>query len=386
MTTIRGAMFGLALLPPRRYCEYVPSFEPVRDRPLPGDWFVSDGWYYLGSEGHIGPLGLQELKRTLAGFRNGKDVLVWREGFSGWERAGDVPELRARTSLPPSQTGSQRDGAANPKLPLWDTIRLSYSSYFHNFTDVLRISWLWLAVVTPLCGIMNWVQFSLMADVIASMKRGMPASKPIETTVLSNVAYLVFIFAGVSIAVAWHRRIVLGEHPGFSGSNLATKSLWRYLGMGIVIGLIVLLPALLLSLPMFVLLSPVVAGGAPRFPMLIPVIFLVYLAAFAVFLRLSLLLPARAIGDLHLTFKETWKRTRGNTWRMFWGTAACAWLPILAAQIVLVGSLGPGMSAIEAFASRMAFIVTILFVYHLLTLPIAIGFLSYSYRHFFGRT
>jgi hypothetical protein len=300
---------------------------------------VSDDWYYLGSEGHIGPLGLQELKRTLAGFQNGKDVLVWRKGFPGWKKADDVPELRPRTSLPPSPTGGRRNSAA--KLPLWKTIRLSYSSYFLNFPDVLRISWLWLAVVAPLMGIMSWLQFSLMADVIASMKRGTPASKPIETTALSNVANLVFIFAGVSIAVAWHRRIVLGEHPGFSGSNLATKSLWRYLGMGIAIGLIVLLPALLLSLPMFVLLSPVVAGGAPRFPMLIPVIFLIYLAAFAVFLRLSLLLPARAVGDLALTFKETWKRTRGNTWRMFWGIAACALLPALTARSPYLDFLVP---------------------------------------------
>jgi hypothetical protein len=331
---------------------------------------MSDGWYYLGAQGHIGPLGLQELKRTLAGFRNGKDVLVWREGFSSWERAGDVPELDVEMLLSQPQTGSGRDRAANQKLPLWDTIRLSYSTYFRNFPDVLRISWLWLAVVAPLMGIMSWLQFSLMADVIASMKRGMPASKPIETTALSNVANLVFIFAGVSIAVAWHRRIVLGEHPRFSGSNLATKSLWRYLGMGIVIGLIVLLPALLLSLPMFVLLSPVVAGGAPRFPMLIPVIFLIYLAAFAVFLRLSLLLPARAVGDLALTFKETWKRTRGNTWRMFWGIAACALLPALTAEIALFGFLGPGVPTSEVFAGRMAVIMTIFVVYYLLTLPI----------------
>jgi GYF domain 2 len=134
---------------------------------------MSDGGYYLGSEGHIGPLGLQELKRTFAGFQNRKVVLVWRKGFPGWKRADDVPELRARTSLPPSPTGSRRDGAA--KLPLWDTICVSYSSYFQNFPDVLRISWLWLAVVTPLVGIMNWVQFSLMADVMAGMKRGMRA-------------------------------------------------------------------------------------------------------------------------------------------------------------------------------------------------------------------
>ncbi len=54
---------------------------------------------------------------------------------------------------------------------------------------------------------------------------------------------LVFTFAGVSIAVAWHRRIILGEQPGFSGSNVATKSLWRYDGVGFAIGLIAFLPS-----------------------------------------------------------------------------------------------------------------------------------------------
>jgi GYF domain 2 len=349
---------------------------------------VSDGWYYLGSEGHIGPLGLQELKKTLAEFPDGKDVLVWHEGFAGWERAGDVSELKARTSLPPQQIGSRRDGEANPKLPLWDTICLSYSTYFGNFQDVLRISWVWLAVAAPLAGIMNWLRFSWIAGVVAETKRGMPISLPIETILFQNATTLVFMLAGLSIAVAWHRRIILGEHCGFSGSNVATKNLWRYFWVGFAIGLIVFLPALVLVLPMFLLLSPVVGGGAPRFLMLIPVIFLVFLVAAAVMLRLSLLLPARAVGDLDLTFKETWKRTRGNTWRIFWGIAACTMLPMLAAPItfVLFGFLGPGMPASQAFAGRMAVVVTILSAYNLLTLPIGIGFLSYSYRHFFERT
>jgi hypothetical protein len=196
---------------------------------------------------------------------------------------------------------------------------------------------------------------------------------------------LALIFAGVSIAVAWHRRLILEEHPGLSGSNVATKSVWRYAWMGLAIGLVVIVPTLALSLSMFLLSSPIVTGGAPRFPLLAPVIFLLFVAAFAVFLRLSLLLPARAVGDVNLTFKETWKRTRGNTWRLFWGTVACAWLPILAAQVVSFGFLAPGMSTVEAFAIRMAVISPMLNVYHLLILPISIGFLSYSYLHFFGR-
>jgi hypothetical protein len=150
----------------------------------------------------------------------------------GLGRAGDVPELKARTSLPPQQIGSPHDGETNPKLPLWETIRLSYSTYFHNFTDVLRISWLWLAVATPLMGTMTW-QFSSMAGLMADMKRGPSPQIPthivsrlVETIPLGLAAGLVLMLAGLSIAVAWHRRIILGERPGFSGSNVATKNLW----------------------------------------------------------------------------------------------------------------------------------------------------------------
>jgi len=79
---------------------------------------VSDGWYYLSSRGHIGPLSLEELKETLAGFQNRKDVLVWSEGFPNWERAENVPELDVETLVSRPQTGSGRDRAGNPKLPL----------------------------------------------------------------------------------------------------------------------------------------------------------------------------------------------------------------------------------------------------------------------------
>ena len=44
----------------------------------------------------------------------------------------------------------------------------------------------------------------------------------------------------------------------------------------------------------------------------------VYVVAIAVLLRLSPLLPARA-SYLDRTFKDTWRQTRGNAWRLFWG-------------------------------------------------------------------
>ncbi len=353
---------------------------------------MSDGWYYLSAEGHVGPLSLERLKEILATFPNRIDVLVWSEGFPNWERAENVPELDVETLLSRPQTGSGRDRAANPKLPLWDTIRLSYSSYFHNFPDVLRISWLWLAAT----GILGWLLISWAAGVTAALKRGMPPSKPVETIVpativLVTIGILVFAVAGVSIAVAWHRRIILRELPGFSGSNVATKDLWRYVWMGFAIGLIVFLPLLVIVLSMSLLLSPLAKAGTPWSPIPIPIIFLLWLAGLAATLRLSLLLPARAVGDLDLTFKETWKRTSGNTWRIFWGIAACTLPPMLLVQLVvqIVSSSFLILSHVKSDGDvivGVAGINAILFVCNLLTLPIGIGFLSYSYSHFFGRT
>jgi hypothetical protein len=282
-------------------------------------------------------------------------------------------------------------GAASSKLPLWDAICRSYSTYFYNFPDVLRISWLWLVVTVPLSGFSNWLRWSWMAGVMANLKAGLPPqptahvmSSPIEIVVLGNFASLIVIFAGVSIAVAWHRRIILDEHPGFSGSNIATKNLWRYVGVGVTICLICIVPALVM-LWMFLFFASFGTGGVPAGPrswfiILIPVIFLLYLVVFAIFLRLSLLFPARAVGDTGLTFKEAWRRTRANTWRMFWGIVACTLPPLLAAQIAFVGLMRPDFLA---SIGRMAVALTILHVYILLVLPIGIGFLSYCYRHFF---
>jgi hypothetical protein len=75
---------------------------------------------------------------------------------------------------------------------------------------------------------------------------------------------------------------------------------------------------------------------------------------------------------------------------MFWGIVACTAPPMLAAQlpvqIVLSSFLrSPGMPDGDAIVG-VAAVSAILFASNLLTLPIGIGFLSYSYSHFFERT
>jgi len=289
------------------------------------------------------------------------------------------------------------------KLPLGEMISLSYSWFFRKFPDVLRICWLWLLICAALIGWANWVQWSWIAPLMAGVKGGLPAqalvlqASPIWRLLPVNLAGLVVMFAAVSIAVAWHRRIILREPPGLSGSNIVTQDLWRYIGIGILIWLIVIVPVAAILVSTGRLLLPAVLIGSSDAPARIGLFLLLlvslYVASIAVLLRLCMLLPARASGDIGLTFRGAWKRTRGNTWRLFWGLLACTLAPMIMIEIVLVIALPPtGMlpfkpspaAALDGpVALTMTVMSTVLSVIYLLILPIGIGFLSHAYRHFF---
>jgi hypothetical protein len=278
-----------------------------------------------------------------------------------------------------------------PKLPFWDAVGLAYSSYFGNFVAVLRASWLWLVVVAGLTAFAGWQQWSWMASAMANLGPGLPPPelpKSSEMAVLLGLANILILLGGVSIAVAWHRLMILDEQPGLSGSNVVTKNLWRYIVMAIALFLTLFLPMIAIMLPTFYFLLPA-SGGRTSLPpgFLVPFLFFVaYLVGIAIMLRLTLLLPARAIGNTDLTFRETWNRTRGNTWRLFWGMVVTTIPPVLIAEIgflLIFGVPGPANFASGDFVTRMTTSSAVFTAYYLLIVPIGIGFLSHAYRHFF---
>lgn len=292
-----------------------------------------------------------------------------------------------------------------PKLPLGETISLSYAWFFQKFADVLRISWLWLILFSIVAAAVNWLQWSWFAAMLANITKDNAHFVPVPLTLppnffwLSVLLYVVVTLGTVSIAVAWHRRIILDEPPGVSGGNLVTAPLWRYIGTGFVLALLLILPYVVILIPGAFLLggpSPFIPEQAPNgaFFMLIPIVFAFYIAGLAVLLRLVVLLPARAIGDVGLTFGQAWRRTRGNIWRMFWGLVACVLPPIILLEIVfavIMAAIGMpkfGLAALPGGPVAVPILTltimnTLLFVLPILTAPIYVGFLSHSYRHFF---
>jgi hypothetical protein len=282
-----------------------------------------------------------------------------------------------------------RQGQPYPKLPFWDTVGLSYSTYFSNFIDALRASWLWLIVAAALTAVASWSQWSWMADVMANAKAGFrpQLARPFETVLLGNLDNVILLLAGVSIAVAWHRRMILNEQPPFSGINIVTKNLWRYIVNAVALFFIMFLPMAIFVLPGILLFAPrPETTPSLIFFLQIPIAFAAYGAGLAIATRLTLLLPARAIGNTNLTFTQAWNRTRGNVWRLLWGIAATTIPPMIIIQIAVlakIGFTGRGSLGGLDFAAQMTALSALYVTYYLLVLPISIGFLSHAYRHFF---
>ena len=67
---------------------------------------MSDAWYYVDNEEVAGPFSLADLRVTLRKSSNWKNLLVWRQGFNEWQRAGSSDEFLSRPAMPPIPNSS----------------------------------------------------------------------------------------------------------------------------------------------------------------------------------------------------------------------------------------------------------------------------------------
>ena len=272
---------------------------------------------------------------------------------------------------------SNGNSAENNKLPLWDMIRMSYSNFFAHFSDVLQICWIWLVLAVPITAYANWLNLKQLIDIKPGAR---VPDVSLDVNLFNLLAGLLITLAALSIAVAWHRRVILDERPGFSGANIFSGSVWRYIGSGILITLAALAPVVPLLLIAFFVFGPPSAGASTLTNVLVPLLlFILYIVAMWIMLRLVLILPARAAGNTSSTLREIWDRSAGNCWRLFWGLLACSIPPMLivyAAFFLFVGFPSTSDKAsFDEFAWRLAIAHPFMMTYYLLVMPISIGFL-----------
>jgi hypothetical protein len=62
---------------------------------------MTDVWYYSYNEQRVGPFSLAGLHAALQRISDRKDLLVWRNGFSDWQRPENVREISTYLPAPP---------------------------------------------------------------------------------------------------------------------------------------------------------------------------------------------------------------------------------------------------------------------------------------------
>jgi hypothetical protein len=219
------------------------------------------------------------------------------------------------------------------KLPVFGVLSHALRSVINNIRFAWHVSWPWLALLVPL-GIA--ADFFLphidpqATDPATIARNGQTALGLLALGALSMLAFS-------SIAVSWHRYILLDEIAQGLGRLRLDRVVWRYFGNTLLVILIVIAacipPVALLSFVTVMLgLGP---GAATGVTMAAAGLFAIPLSY-----RLMVKLPAIAIGNNAFTMREALARTVGNALQL------CMAGVIVIISALLIGTLLGGLAAL----------------------------------------
>jgi hypothetical protein len=179
----------------------------------------------------------------------------------------------------------------------WRIFTHSLQMIFNNFAQVMRI------ILVPLgIGIGLLVLFASVGVSLEGTNAEGATGAQIGGMILLAV---VLIGLALWVVVAWHRYILLAEHPQGWVPTPRTDRMMSYFGYSLILSLVMIG----LLLPLALVLGVFGAAASVAVPILSVC---VIVALNFVFFRLSTILPAAAIGK-PLTLKEAWTATEGSS-------------------------------------------------------------------------
>ncbi len=189
----------------------------------------------------------------------------------------------------------------------WKVFKHSFGLVVRNFwkaVQIFAVPWL-LALVA---GGLTIFVLGLPADFYA-LESGY-GDFPIGKTILGGlIGIAVLVFTSIWVAIAWHRFILLEEHPTGFIPPLKKDRMIGYFVRGLLLTLIFLIPSLLVGIIVGFVAAlqspgPIIVVGA--------ISVVVFFALIIVSYRLSIVLPAEAIGN-RLSFSQAFNATHGAT-------------------------------------------------------------------------
>ena len=201
-------------------------------------------------------------------------------------------------------------------LPVTKTLGHAIRSTTGNIGFAFHISWPWIMMLLPLNVatnlylIFNGIQPGANGQ-INPEQFGKLLAVAAPLTIASIVAY-------ASIAVSWHRYILLDEVPEGWKRLRVDRMMWRYIGNIILIGLLIAACTIGAGIGFFLaaLALTAILGETLSTVVTVPALFFMYLYAFVAAYRLAVKLPAIALGRVDFSMSDAWRVTGGNMWRL----------------------------------------------------------------------
>jgi hypothetical protein len=232
----------------------------------------------------------------------------------------------------------------NRKLVAGDAFGHAISSVRNNLAAAFDLSWRWYIIIGITLLISTVIQY-------ASMRNGNAIQ---FGTFTGLIAGLISLLAFSSIAVNWHRYILLDEMPHGSEYLRLDSLTMRYFGNLLLLFLFIFLIALVVVIPLALIGA---ATGSETFFMVLSVLIALPIAGI-VFMRLGIKLPAIALAKEDVTFPVAWRLTDGNNGPVFlvflFNVLVTFGVGIAFALIVfLINAISPGIALIIEFAGQL---------------------------------
>ncbi len=260
-------------------------------------------------------------------------------------------------------------------LPPMGAIEFAIAAVFRHFFFGLGLAIAWGLLLLPLIALVWFV----------ALENGAPDLAKLPPAALISIAVLAaaLLLASFSVAVNWHRRVLLGERPRGLHWLRLDGPVWRYL-LGFVLMAVVLGVYAGAAFGVTTIAAPAMAAqmGPAAKPVAIVIAVLLGLSGLFTFYRLSSWLAALAVADTQYTLRHAWTATRRNRLAYLGFTF---WLVF---SLAIAGGIGAGaffaqQMAPEAWMKGVAFSVMGLLGWFSMFLVASIA--ASHYAHFSGR-
>lgn len=266
------------------------------------------------------------------------------------------------------------------KLPVLAILRATYGS-IRAHSDALPTLARGTAMVAAVAAALSVASVQLILSdeqEAAAFLASPPGERAAAYTSLASFVVLLGLFL---IIVRWHRMIVRDVAAAETRRKVAGAAV-LYFARGVLVTWIGVTIALIVGLLPLTWARDLGMPSDVRWVFSIGWIAAVIIGALLIVGRLSLILPAGAVGDYHVTMSRAWELSRGNGWRILTGSILASG-PAVLANFALNGLMDALPTTNASVPALVAALVLSLLLF-VVTAIVQASFLSYAYRFLAG--